>query len=111
MSLEEFFTAIKDKTWHNIEELSDKLNLQPAKLMELSDFLSQHGLLNYEREGNKIRLNLKWRLLISEEKSANRFRAPNRHLIPQPRNAAKKPKQPRIRSKPESKRKQLAARS
>jgi biotin operon repressor len=69
MSLEEFFTVIKDGTWHSIEELSDKLNLSSTRLMKLSNFLSQHGLLKYEEEDNKIRLEPKWRLLLPEEES------------------------------------------
>jgi AraC-like DNA-binding protein len=69
MSLEEFFAIIKDGTWHNIEELSDKLGLSPTRLLKLSNLLAQHCLIKYEEQGNKIKLEPKWRLLLPEEEN------------------------------------------
>jgi predicted transcriptional regulator len=72
MSLEEFFTLIRDGTWHNIEELSNELDLPPTKLMKLSNFLSQHGLVKYEEDSNRLKLKPKWKLLLPEEARAMR---------------------------------------
>jgi hypothetical protein len=67
MNLENYFAIVKDGSWHNIEELSDKLNLPQDKLIELSRFLSEHGLAKYDEEENRIRLEPKWKLLLPEE--------------------------------------------
>jgi hypothetical protein len=67
LSLENFFTVVKDGSWHNMEELSNKLNLPQDKLTELSRFLSEQGLAKYDEQENKIRLEPKWRLLLPED--------------------------------------------
>jgi len=102
MSLEEFFTVIKDGTWHNIEELSDKLDLSLTRLVKISNFLSQHGLLKYEEESNKIRLEPKWRLLLPQEEPTEPKTTTTRHKHRHSISTKKKPNRSRPRNKPEN---------
>ncbi len=64
MGIEKFFTVIKDGAWHSIDELSTQLDLPSSKLMEFSDFLSSQGLLKYENETRKIKIDPNWKLLL-----------------------------------------------
>jgi len=65
--MEKFFKAIKDGAWHSIDALSAQLALPASKLIEFSDFLSSHGLVEYESETKKIRIDPKWKLLLPIE--------------------------------------------
>ena len=67
MTLENFFTILKNGSWHNMDELSNKLDMPEDKLIELSRFLSEHGLVKYDEKENRIRLEPRWKLLLPEE--------------------------------------------
>jgi len=67
LSVEGFFTIIKDGAWHSIDELSDKLGIQTSKLIELVKLLSEHGLLKYEDKAQRIRIEPVWKLLLPEQ--------------------------------------------
>ena len=67
MSINGFFTAIKDGAWHNIDELSDQLAISTTKLVELSKFLSNRGIINYDENNRKIKIKSLWSLLLPEE--------------------------------------------
>jgi hypothetical protein len=67
MTLENYFAIIKDGSWHNMNELSDKLSIPQDRLIELSRLFSEHGLAKYNEKENRIRLEPKWKLLLPEE--------------------------------------------
>lgn len=67
MSLDRFFTAIKDGEWYSIDELSDRIRLQTSKLTKLSQFLSDHGLIKYDDETHRIKIKPMWKLLLPEQ--------------------------------------------
>jgi hypothetical protein len=67
LSIDKFFTIIKDGAWHSIDELSDQLGIQTSKLVELSNLLSKHGLLKYEEKTNRIKIESIWKLILPEE--------------------------------------------
>ena len=67
LSINGFFTAIKDSAWHNIDELSDQLAISTTKLVELSKFLSNRGIINYDENNRKIKIKSLWSLLLPEE--------------------------------------------
>ena len=67
LSINGFFTAIKDGAWHNIDELSDQLAISTTKLVELSKFLSNRGIINYDENNRKIKIKSLWSLLLPEE--------------------------------------------
>jgi len=66
LSLEKFFTVIKDGAWHSINELGDQLGIQTSKLIELSKLLSEKGLITYEENAHRIRIEPAWQLLLPE---------------------------------------------
>jgi len=66
LSLDKFFSIIKDGEWHSVDELSNELGLGTSKLTKLSKFLSDHGLLKYEEEDGKIRIKPMWKLLLPD---------------------------------------------
>ena len=67
MSIDTFFTAIKDGTWHNINELSNQLATSTTKLSELSNFLANYGLIKYEEETRRIMIQPIGTFLLSTE--------------------------------------------
>ena len=67
LSISTFFTAIKNETWHSIDELSNQLTISPVKLKELSRFLSNRGLIIYEENNHRIKIQPLWVLLLPEE--------------------------------------------
>jgi len=72
--LEKFFTALKDGTWHSLNELSDQLGIPTDKLAEFSRFLSEHGFLKHDAKTDKIKIEPVWKLLLPEE-----------HELPEPK--------------------------
>ena len=67
LSIDKFFTAIKNGEWHSIDELSDQLGISTIKADKLSKFLSSRGLIKYETENRRIRIQPVWKLLLPEE--------------------------------------------
>ena len=79
MAIETFFTAIKDDTWHKLTELSTQLNIPLNKLIELSKFLSDYNLIEYEENKQTIKLNPIWESLLpigEEAKAKNKLTKP-----------------------------------
>ena len=67
LSIDKFFTVIKNGAWHSIDELSDMLGISTIKADKLSKFLSNRGLIKYEAENRRIRIQSLWKLLLPEE--------------------------------------------
>ena len=67
LSVDTFFAAIKNGTWHSIDELSNQLAISITKLDELSKFLSTSGLIIYEENNHIIKIQPLWALLLPEE--------------------------------------------
>lgn len=67
LSIEKFFTVLKDGEWHSLNELEGQLGIHTSKLVELSKLLSNHGVLKYEDVNNRIKLEPMWKLLLPEE--------------------------------------------
>ncbi len=67
LSIDRFFSVIKDGVWHSIDELSEVLELPTNRFIEFAKFLSDHGLLKYEDKTNRIKIEPVWKLLLPEE--------------------------------------------
>ncbi|MDH5438713.1 MAG: hypothetical protein OEX76_07420 [Candidatus Bathyarchaeota archaeon] len=89
MSIEKFFTTIKDGSWHSIDDLSDQLELPPNKLTELSKFLSDHDLLQYDDKIQRIRIRLIWKLLLTTNEEPNEPKTTVATLVIPPQNSIK----------------------
>lgn len=75
MSLDRFFTILKNGAWHSVDELSEELGLTTRKLTELSRFLSDRGLITYEDKTERIRIKPVWKLLLPEGKEPQERKA------------------------------------
>jgi hypothetical protein len=69
LSIDQFFAAIKEGTWQNIDQLADQLEIQNSKLTEFSKFLAEHGLLKYDEKTHKIKIDPIWKLLLPNTQS------------------------------------------
>ena len=66
-SLDTFFSTIKDGTWHSIETLSTQLDLSKNRLTELCKYLADKGLIKYDEETQKIKIQSIWSLILPKE--------------------------------------------
>ena len=67
MSIYNFFIAIKNGEWHTTDELADQLGIQTSKLVEISKYLSDHGLIKYEDKTRRIKIDPIWKLLLPKQ--------------------------------------------
>lgn len=67
MTTEEFFAILKDGAWHNVNQIADQLEIQTGKLIELSQFLSEKGIVKYEAETRRIKIEPEWKSLLPIE--------------------------------------------
>jgi hypothetical protein len=67
LSLDRFFTVIRDGAWHNVNELSEQLGIPVEKMSEFSKVLAEHGLLKQDEKTNRVRMEPVWKLLLPEE--------------------------------------------
>jgi hypothetical protein len=67
MTIEKFFTILKDGEWHDLTDLSNQIRVQTDKLTEFAHFLSKNGLIAYEEKTHKIKIKPEWQdTLIAE---------------------------------------------
>ncbi len=67
MSAEKIFSFLKDQSWHTIEEMTKKTGLEAHKLIEYSKFLAQKGIVKYEEQTQKIKIEPEWANTLPEE--------------------------------------------
>jgi hypothetical protein len=67
LSLDTLFTAINNRNWHSIKELSTQLAIPTYKLEELARFLSNNGLVKYREKNGTIKIQPKWSFLLPTE--------------------------------------------
>ena len=65
--LDTFFGTIKDGTWHSIVDLSTQLDLSKNKIDELCRYLSDKGLITFDEEEQKIKIQPIWGLVLPKE--------------------------------------------
>ena len=70
VSIDKYFSAIKNGTWHSIDQLSNELPFSANKIKELSKLFSERGLLKYDKEKQKIKIQPIWTLLLPTEEEA-----------------------------------------
>lgn len=63
----EFFSILKDGAWHDIYEIADQIQISTDKLIELSKFLLEKGIVKYEAETRRIKIEPEWRSLLPIE--------------------------------------------
>jgi hypothetical protein len=64
LTTEKLFTIIKDGQWHNLTDLSVQVKVQPDKLTEFFQFLSAQGVIKYEEETGRVKIEPEWQNLL-----------------------------------------------
>jgi len=67
LNIEKFFAIIKDGAWHDLAELANQMEIQPDKLTEFSQFLSEQGIIKYENKTHTIKIEPEWKRLLPTE--------------------------------------------
>ncbi len=68
MSSEKLFSTLKDGAWHNINDLAPNLGIPAVKLAECARDLRDKGIVEYEEETQRIKIEPKWVTLLPDEK-------------------------------------------
>jgi hypothetical protein len=71
LSTEKFFDVVRDGEWHSLDKLADQLEVPVEKLVELSRFLSNQGMIQYQGKTKIIRIKPEWKTLLPDEKFTN----------------------------------------
>jgi predicted transcriptional regulator len=64
LNIEEFFAILEDGEWHDINKIADQFQVQTDKLIELSKCLAEKGLIEYEAENCRIKIDPEWKNLL-----------------------------------------------
>jgi hypothetical protein len=67
LTIEKFFTILKDGEWHHLTDLSDQIQVQTDMLIEFLQFLSKHGIITYEDKAQRIKIEPEWQNLLTDE--------------------------------------------
>jgi hypothetical protein len=67
LTFEKLFAILKDGEWHNLNDLSNQIQVQTDKLTEFSQFLSKQGIITYEDKTHRIKIEPEWQNLLPLE--------------------------------------------
>jgi hypothetical protein len=67
LDVERFFAILKDEAWHSIAELSEKTETEADKLIEYSQFLARKGIVKYDDQNQRVKIEPEWSRLLPDE--------------------------------------------
>lgn len=67
MYIEKIFALIKDEDWHSVPELAEQTEIEANKLIEYLQFLAGKGIVKYEDQNQKIKIEPEWSHLLPDE--------------------------------------------
>ena len=67
MSAEKIFSLLRDEAWHSITDLSRKTRIEADKLIEYSRFLAQQGIVKYEDQNQRVKIEPEWNRTLPDE--------------------------------------------
>jgi hypothetical protein len=67
LNSEKIFDVLKDGAWHDVAEIADEIEIKTDKLVELSQFLSEQGIIKYEDKTHRIKIEPEWKRLLPIE--------------------------------------------
>ena len=70
LSCERLFATIKDGAWHNLNELASQLEIPLDKLIECAQDLYSKGIVEYQENAEKIKIQPEWKTLLPDENLA-----------------------------------------
>ena len=89
LTIDSFFNSIKNGSWHSIDELSTQLSISITKIKELSGFFSDSGLIKYDIENQKIKIQPLWSLLLPKTEEIKSYNKTLANLIIPPHTSIK----------------------
>ncbi|MEM2105884.1 MAG: hypothetical protein QXN36_00280 [Candidatus Bathyarchaeia archaeon] len=69
--LEKIIDTLKDNVWHNIDEITQKLEIPKDKAQKIIAFLTETDLIQHNPATNQIKLNQNWKTLIINQQEQN----------------------------------------
>ena len=67
MGIERFFAILKDDAWHSVGELSEQTGTEADKLVEYSQFLDGKGIVKYDGQNQRVKVEPEWSHLLPDE--------------------------------------------
>lgn len=67
MEVERFFAFLKDEAWHSVAELSEQTETEPNKLVEYSQFLAGKGIVKYDDQNQRVKVEPEWSRMFPDE--------------------------------------------
>lgn len=67
MSAEKIFTLLKDEAWHSVAELSEQAEIETDKLIEYSQFLAGKGIVKYDDQKQRVKVEPEWSRMLPDE--------------------------------------------
>lgn len=67
MIAEKIFTLLKDEAWHTVPELSEQTEMEANKIVEYSQYLAGKGIVKYEDQKQRVKIEPGWSNLILDE--------------------------------------------
>ena len=64
--IENFLRLLEDGSWHEIDELSSRLEWTRARTLRLAESLSEHGLVHYRSSDESVMLDPELSSLMKE---------------------------------------------
>jgi hypothetical protein len=67
LSAEKIFAVLKDGAWHSVAELAEQTETEANKLTEYFQFLAGKGMVKYEDQNQRIKIEPEWTHLLPDE--------------------------------------------
>ena len=67
MDVERFFAILKDDAWHSVADLSEQTEIEADKLVEYSQFLAGKGIVKYDDQNQRVKVEPEWSRLLPDE--------------------------------------------
>jgi len=67
LDVEKFFAFLKDETWHSVAELSEQTETVADKLVEYSQFLAGKGIVKYDDQNQRVKIEPEWSHMFPDE--------------------------------------------
>lgn len=66
--LERLLSLLSDNVWHNVDEVTEIMDIPQDRLQQLIRFLADADLIQYNYATNQVRINQDWKTLYANQK-------------------------------------------
>lgn len=67
--LERLLSLLSDNVWHNVDEVTEIMDIPQDRLQQLIRFLADADLIQYNYATNQVRINQDWKTLYANQKA------------------------------------------